>query len=219
MGHIRHLTEAKSNGDALIVTITADAFVNKGPSRPAFTGKLRAEMLAALEIVDFVAINHAPDAEGLLRRLRPDIYAKGSDYREDADVTGKIRKEREAVEAHSGRIVFTNDITFSSSELLNRHFELFDPQVKEFLDRMRSDGGLDAITALIAKCEVHARSCGRRRDRRRIQIRHPNGKVAKRKHDRDAFRRRGNLCWWCRGDGKPCRRIVWKGRPADLTWG
>lgn len=154
MGHIRHLKEAKAYGDILIVTITADAFVNKGPGKPAFSESLRAEMLAALSIVDYVAINHTADAENLLLRLRPDVYAKGSDYREEeTDVTGKIARERAAVEACGGQIVFTDDITFSSSELLNRHFELFDPQVKDFLDRMRTDGGLEAMTNLIAQCE------------------------------------------------------------------
>jgi rfaE bifunctional protein kinase chain/domain/rfaE bifunctional protein nucleotidyltransferase chain/domain len=154
MGHIRHLNEARSHGDVLIVTLTADAFVNKGPGKPAFSERLRAEMLAALSVVDFVAINHSADAEGLLLRLRPDVYAKGSDYRDsDADVTGKINREREAVETNSGRIVFTDDITFSSTELLNRHFELFDPQIKDFLDRMRSDDELEMMLGLVDKAE------------------------------------------------------------------
>jgi rfaE bifunctional protein nucleotidyltransferase chain/domain len=152
MGHVRHLNEARTHGDVLFVTLTADAFVNKGPGKPVFSENLRAEMLAALSMVDYVAINHAPDAEDLLQLLRPDAYAKGSDYRDaEADVTGKINREREAVESHSGRIVFTDDITFSSTELLNRHFELFDPQVRDFLDRMRSDGGLEAMNALLDK--------------------------------------------------------------------
>src|SRR4051794_11214252 len=54
-GHIRHLTEAKHMGDLLVVTITPDRYVNKGPHRPAFTESLRAEVLAALDVVDFVA--------------------------------------------------------------------------------------------------------------------------------------------------------------------
>jgi len=97
MGHVRHLNEARTHGDVLFVTLTADAFVNKGPGKPVFSENLRAEMLAALSMVDYVAINHAPDAEDLLQRLRPDVYAKGSDYRDaEADVAGKINREREA---------------------------------------------------------------------------------------------------------------------------
>ena len=112
-------------------------------------------MLAALSVVDFVAINHSADAEGILLRLRPDVYAKGSDYRDtNSDVTGKIKREREAVETNSGRIIFTDDITFSSTELLNRHFELFDPQIKDFLDRMRSDDELDKMLELVDNAET-----------------------------------------------------------------
>ena len=57
IGHIKHFEEAKSFGDALVVTITPDEFVNKGSNRPAFTTELRLEALAALESVDFVAAN------------------------------------------------------------------------------------------------------------------------------------------------------------------
>lgn len=154
MGHVRHLKEAKKYGDLLFVTLTADAFVNKGPGKPAFPENLRAEMLGALSVVDFVGVNNAPDAAGLIQRLQPDVYAKGSDYfNAEDDVTGKIRREREAVEAHSGRLVFTNDITFSSTELLNRHFEIYDPQVRDFLDRMRSDQGLSNMLELIDRAQ------------------------------------------------------------------
>src|SRR5580658_5352043 len=60
LGHVRHLEAARRFGDVLIVTVTADRFVNKGPGRPVFSEGLRAEMLAALEYVDWVAINPAP---------------------------------------------------------------------------------------------------------------------------------------------------------------
>ena len=58
IGHVRHLRDAKKHGTALVVTITADAFVNKGPGRPVFSEHMRAEMLAALEFVDYVGIVH-----------------------------------------------------------------------------------------------------------------------------------------------------------------
>src|SRR3984957_10119221 len=77
LGHVRHLEAAKALGDVLVVTVTADRYVNKGPGRPAFTETLRAEMLAALQYVDYVAIAEAPDAIGALEAIRPAIYAKG----------------------------------------------------------------------------------------------------------------------------------------------
>ncbi len=74
IGHVRHLEAARDLGDVLIVTITADRFVNKGPGRPVFAEALRAEMLATLQYVDWVAINPEPDAVNAISCVRPDIY-------------------------------------------------------------------------------------------------------------------------------------------------
>ena len=98
-GHLRHLAHAKELADVLMVAITTDRFVNKGPGRPAFTETLRAEALASLESVDFVMIT--PDATALpaISAIKPNFYVKGGDYvDEDTDVTGNIRPERELVE-------------------------------------------------------------------------------------------------------------------------
>lgn len=138
-GHIRYLQRAKQEGDVLLVTVTGDAYVNKGPGRPVFNELLRAENLAALACVDFVAVNHAVSAVEALHEIRPSIYAKGSDYRSHGDdVTGNIAREQEAVEAQGGHIFYTDEITFSSSNLLNEHFNVFPPETKEFLQGFRS---------------------------------------------------------------------------------
>src|SRR3954452_23471496 len=130
LGHVRHLEAARRLGDVLIVTVTADRFVNKGPGRPVFSGELRAEMLATLEYVDWVAVNDAPDAVTAIERIRPSIYIKGQDYQKpEGDITGKISLEREAVEAHGGHIHFTDEVTFSSTELINRHLNVFEPHI------------------------------------------------------------------------------------------
>lgn len=139
MGHVRHLEQARELGDILLVTLTADKFVNKGPGRPVFTDLLRAEMAAALACVERVAINNAATAENVIRIVKPDIYVKGSDYADhNTDLTGKITDEQRAVEECGGRIHYTYDITFSSSSLLNRHFNVFDPNLREYLDDARS---------------------------------------------------------------------------------
>ncbi len=138
-GHIRHLQRAKQEGDVLMVIVTGDAYVNKGPGRPVFTEQLRAESLAALECVDYLAINHSITAIDPLHKIQPDIYAKGSDYRSHGDdVTGNIAREQEAVEAHGGRIAYTDEITFSSSNLLNEHFGVFPPETREYLKILRA---------------------------------------------------------------------------------
>ncbi len=134
-GHIRYLQRAKQEGDVLLVTVTADEFVNKGPGRPVFGEHLRAESLAALECVDFVAINHAVSAVDALHRIQPNVYAKGSEYRSHGDdVTGNIIREKDAVEEHGGEVFYTDEITFSSSSLLNQHFGVFPPETRNFLE-------------------------------------------------------------------------------------
>lgn len=150
MGHVRHLEEARSLGSILMVTVTADKLVNKGPGRPVFTEALRAEMLAALSYVDWVAVNYNPTAEEAVEAIKPNIYIKGVEYSDErADVTGKIVSERQAVERNGGRVVFTRDITFSSSELINRHLNPFEPQVRAFLDSVRENGEADSILKLL----------------------------------------------------------------------
>lgn len=137
-GHIRYLQRAREEGDILLVTVTGDAYVNKGPGRPVFNEQLRAENLAALACVDFVAINQAVSAVEALHQIRPNIYAKGSEYRSHGDdVTGNIVLEQKTVEKHGGQIFYTDEITFSSSNLLNSHFDIFPQQVKEFLSDFR----------------------------------------------------------------------------------
>jgi rfaE bifunctional protein nucleotidyltransferase chain/domain len=150
LGHIRHLEAARQLGNVLIVTVTADRFVNKGPGRPVFNAETRAEMLATLAYVDWVVINDAPDSISAIERIRPSIYVKGQDYQNpQGDITGKITLERNAVESHGGRIHFTDEVTFSSTELINRHLNVFEPHIREHLDTLRQDGGLKELVDLV----------------------------------------------------------------------
>jgi rfaE bifunctional protein kinase chain/domain/rfaE bifunctional protein nucleotidyltransferase chain/domain len=139
IGHIRHFEEAKSKADILVVTLTSDRFVNKGPHRPAFSQALRAEAIAALSCVDYVAINDAPMAVELIKLLRPSYYVKGADYRNaDDDVTGGITFEREAVESVGGQLMFTDDIVFSSSGLINRYIPALSKELTDYLAAFRT---------------------------------------------------------------------------------
>lgn len=150
MGHVRHLEAARREGGMLLVTVTADPFVNKGPGRPVFNQALRAEMVAALSVVDFVAVNQAPTSENVLRAIKPSVYVKGSDYANVADdLTGKIAAEARIVEEQGGRVFYTEDITFSSSTLLNRHFDVLDPELRAYLDAHRHDGIIDELTRAV----------------------------------------------------------------------
>ena len=134
IGHIRHLYEAKSYGDILVVGITADNFVNKGPDRPAFNQQLRAESLAALECVDFVFVNNSPTAIEFINAVRPNFYVKGEEYEDEgSDITNKIVDERQAIADVGGEIVYTHDITFSSSTLINKFLTSYSDEVRNYL--------------------------------------------------------------------------------------
>ena len=82
VGHVRYLQDARALGDALVVAVNGDASVRalKGPTRPINNEADRAEVLAALECVDFVTVFHEERVTELARLTRPHIYAKGGDY-------------------------------------------------------------------------------------------------------------------------------------------
>ena len=122
LGHIRHFKEAKASCDYLFVSITPDIFVTKGPNRPIYKESERIEFLSSLEMIDFVLMNDEVDSINLLKNLSPHFYFKGPDYKNlNDDKTGKIILEKEAIESVSGRIVFTSEKDFSSTELIQKH--------------------------------------------------------------------------------------------------
>ncbi|MCX6907265.1 MAG: adenylyltransferase/cytidyltransferase family protein, partial [Verrucomicrobia bacterium] len=130
IGHTRYLQKAKSIGDVLVVTITPDRYVNKGPHRPVFPENLRAEAVAALDCVDYVAINEWPTAVEAIGLLKPDIYAKGVEYRERR--TPEILSEESALAETGGDMVFIEDITSSSSHLINKYLSPFPEEVDQY---------------------------------------------------------------------------------------
>ena len=138
IGHIKHFNEAKSHGDILVVTVTPDEYVHKGPNRPAFATELRLEALAALESIDFVAKNEWSTAVKTIKHIKPDIYFKGPDYKDNKDdVTGMIKEESRAIESVGGQIMYSTDIAFSSSSILNRYTDLYSEEQKSFISAIR----------------------------------------------------------------------------------
>lgn len=105
VGHIRYLAGAKAQADRLIVAINEDVSVKalKGPGRPLLGAADRAEMVAALESVDYVVLFSDRDVSRLLRLLKPDVHCKGTDY------TAETVPERDTVLAYGGRIAIVGD--------------------------------------------------------------------------------------------------------------
>ena len=117
VGHIRYLRDAKVLGGKLIVALNSDESVRhlKGPGRPLMPAHERAEILCAIEAVDAVVVFDEPDVRALIRELRPDVQAKGSDY-----TAGSV-PEREEVLAYGGRVEIVGDPKdHSTSEFLSR---------------------------------------------------------------------------------------------------
>lgn len=116
-GHLIHLQQARTFGDVLIVTVTADKYVFKGPNRPVFKQHQRVAMLRALAIVDDVRIIDAPGAEDAIRAVRANIYVKGMEYQ------GKLTEEPLVISL-GGKVMYTYDpaaSTIKTTKIL-RHY-------------------------------------------------------------------------------------------------
>ena len=105
VGHVRYLADAKAQADRLIVAVNSDDSVKglKGPGRPILSGPDRAEIVAALDSVDYVVLFSDRDVHRLLRLLKPDVHCKGTDY------TPETVPERDTVLAYGGRIAIVGD--------------------------------------------------------------------------------------------------------------
>lgn len=117
VGHIRYLAGAKALGDILVVGINSDEQVRKlkGEKRPFMPENERAEIISALRFVDYVTIFPEPTVTELLRAIRPDFHAKGTDY------TPQTVPEREIVKEFGGQVAIVGDPkNHSSTDLIKK---------------------------------------------------------------------------------------------------
>jgi rfaE bifunctional protein nucleotidyltransferase chain/domain len=122
VGHIRYLTAAKRLGDVLVVGINSDHSVRrlKGAGRPLMTEEERAEIVAALQPVDYVVVFAEDTADRLVEQLRPDVHAKGTEY------TPETVPERATVSAVGGAVAIAGDPkTHSTRDLIAAIVERF----------------------------------------------------------------------------------------------
>jgi cytidyltransferase-like protein len=137
IGHLMHFEEARAHGDVLVVTVTADKHITKKRS-VTFSEDHRARQVAALEIVDYVAIVNEPTALSAIEALHPDVYVKGPEYADSTlDKSRSIYHEMRVLESYGGRIHFTSGETFSSTKL--SHFLLNSPEAAQVNPLLRNE--------------------------------------------------------------------------------
>ena len=117
-GHLIHFAEARSLVDFLIVTVTADRHIRKGPGRPVFSENRRAYFLSQIRSVDAVTIDQFDTAEFVIGLIRPSIYFKGADYR--ANLTAALEREAFLVRSFGGSVHFTSGDRYSTTDTLKR---------------------------------------------------------------------------------------------------
>jgi rfaE bifunctional protein nucleotidyltransferase chain/domain len=151
-GHLLHFKSAKKYGDILIVSITDDPFVNKGPKRPFNDINKRVSIISELELVDFVIVSKNVTAVDIIKKIKPNFYAKGPDYKnKNKDVTRNIFYEKKIVEKFGGRIIFTNDFTSSSSKILNNSFIKYSESQLALINHIKSKYDISKIFSYIDK--------------------------------------------------------------------
>lgn len=151
-GHIIHLEQAKKMADVLVVSITAAQYVRKGPGRPYFDDEMRMKVLAALECVDYVMLSKGYTVDDIIENVEPDIYVKGQEYQKAGDdITGKITEEKQLVEKHGGRLVFTSGQVFSSTKLINTAMSGLSDEVRRYMEDFRTRHDMEEIKRYVDK--------------------------------------------------------------------
>ena len=148
-GHLAHLNEAKTYGEVLVVCVTDDRFVNKGPGRPLFSLYKRMAQLAALQVVDHVVGVSASTCAATITTLKPDYYVRGPDHTSDTHPLSLL--ETEACEKAGTRRRFTNADPDSSTRVSARAFSMFPDSTEGWLQDFRNRHTLDEVLSWLQR--------------------------------------------------------------------
>jgi len=133
-GHLEYFEESKKICDILIVSLTVDKYVNKGPGRPYFTLNQRKKILEELKIIDFVIPSQFQTSVEIIKKIKPDFYFKGPDYKfSKNDISKNILSEIKAIETVGGKFISTSGKTYSSSKLINNNLNIFTEDQKRII--------------------------------------------------------------------------------------
>lgn len=146
---IRYLFTAKQQGDVLVVTITPDQFANS-ESGPVFDEQLRAEMLAALQDVDYVAVSQWPTTTPVIHLLKPDVHVMGKNYINDTGGNSDmLHEEKAAVLEEGGRIHFADDIQHPLPGIQTSLPAVYPPYVDSYLQDFREQHTVTEIIQMV----------------------------------------------------------------------
>jgi len=154
IGHLKHFETAKKQGDILIVSVTPDQYIDKGFNRPFFKNQQRLESLSSISDINYVVLNNSSTAVNIINKIKPNFFCKGPDYKNKKDdITGQIKNEISAVKKNGGKIIITNDKTYSSSSILNDIYSTFNLDQKAFIKKIKKETQLTNFSTQIKKLE------------------------------------------------------------------
>ena len=134
-GHITHFEEAKKNGDVLVVSLTDNKFVNKGPDRPLFDSIIRAKSLLALQSIDFVIISKDFDCINTLKKIKPNYFVKDIEYANKNHTSNNtFEKEKKFLKKIKCKLIYTTQKKLSSSEIIKSKFKGLNDRTQSYLN-------------------------------------------------------------------------------------
>ena len=152
IGHVKHLNFAKKFGEILIVSLTQDKFINKGLGRPVFNQELRAEMISSLDVVDYVVINNNESAVDIINLIKPNFYCKGIEYKDsNNDLTKKIKIEIQTLKKNGGKVIYSNEETYSSSKIINNNFNIYNKKQSKFIEKVKKNFSIKRVIQAFEK--------------------------------------------------------------------
>ena len=144
-GIIRHLQQAKKQGDVLIVGVIRNEDVRRGPERPIFDEALRLENAASIEFVDFVCLVNNKTPFECVKKIKPDIFARGESFKKRDEQAMKMLKKGERVLRSAGCEIYATGNISSSTNIINQFLDLYSAETKKYLSRIRKKYGAAEI--------------------------------------------------------------------------
>jgi rfaE bifunctional protein kinase chain/domain len=133
-GIIKHLKEAKAQWDILLVTLIKDKDVRKGPGRPIFNENLRIQTIASLELIDYASLVDDETPFECVKKIKPDIFAKGQAYKErNRVIHNKMFNEEREFYFEKCKIYETGGFSFSTTQIINNFLDIYPDDTKKFL--------------------------------------------------------------------------------------